>query len=51
MKQDGRDFDIIIASPALRAQETARLVAQEIGFSGEIITVHEIIERHAGECS
>ncbi len=51
MKQDGKDFDVIIVSPAVRAKETAEIVAKEIGFSGEIITVHEIIERHAGECS
>jgi len=51
MKKEGRNFDIIIASPALRTQETARIVAEELGYTGEIIVVPELIERNAGECS
>lgn len=51
MKQEGREFDIIIASPLERAQQTAQIVAEELGFTGEIITVSEIVERDAGELS
>lgn len=39
MKQEGREFDIIIASPTERTQETARIVAEELGYAGEIVTI------------
>lgn len=51
MKQEGKGFDIILVSPANRTQETAQIVAQELGYTGDIITVPELIERDAGECS
>jgi hypothetical protein len=51
MKKEGREFDIIIASPLDRAQQTAKIVADEIGFTGEIITVDGIVERYAGDLS
>ena len=42
-RNTGRDLknaqiDVIISSPFLRAQKTAQLIAEEIGFTGEIVT-------------
>ena len=51
MKKEGRNFDVIISSPALRTQETARIVAEELGYTKEIIILSDFIERNAGECS
>ncbi len=51
MKQEGKEFDIILVSPTNRTQETAQIIAQELGYTGDIITVPELIERDAGECS
>ena len=41
-------FDYIFVSPLVRAQQTAEIVADTIGFTGPIITVPELIERKSG---
>ena len=43
-------FDVIISSPLIRAYETAKLVAREVGYDIEDIELMpEIQERHFGE--
>ena len=42
-------IDIVITSPLTRTQETAEILKQEIGFSGEIITDERIREIGSGE--
>jgi isoleucyl-tRNA synthetase/GNAT superfamily N-acetyltransferase len=42
------DFDVLIASPLVRAQETATLLAQDTKFSGEILTDQQIREIDLG---
>ncbi len=50
LAQEGIVFDRIIASPLQRAQNTAYLIAQEIGFDGDAIETDErIIEFDFGE--
>lgn len=51
MKTEGREFDIIIASPAERTKQTAQIIAEELGFTGEILIMPEFIERSAGTYS
>ncbi len=41
-------IDVIITSPFARAQETAKIIAQEIGFSGDIISDDRIGELQVG---
>lgn len=43
-------FDLIAASPLLRAMETAEIVAATLGI-GPIIAVPDLVERNAGEWS
>src|ERR671916_1466879 len=38
----------IYASPLARAFETAEIVAREAGFSGEVVPVPGLMERHGG---
>jgi valyl-tRNA synthetase len=45
----GRKIGAIIASPLKRTQQTASIVAEECGFTGEIITLPELIELGVGE--
>jgi len=45
-----RTFDLIIASPLKRSKETADIIANELGIS-EIVTMEELMERHAGAWS
>jgi uncharacterized phosphatase len=48
--EQGLRFDAIIASPQLRAVETAHLVATELGFAkAQIETLDLLVERHMGE--
>lgn len=39
----------VVSSPFRRAQRTARLIADEIGFAGPIQTEHDLRERDIGE--
>ena len=45
------DFSVdrIVTSPLKRARETARIIAEQIGFAGEIRVEPELIERCFGE--
>ncbi|HSX16840.1 MAG TPA: histidine phosphatase family protein [Patescibacteria group bacterium] len=48
-KKDGLHFDVIIASPQPRAQETARIIAQEMGYPQDRIeTWPLLVERDMG---
>src|SRR5919206_3408383 len=38
----------VFASPLSRAFETAEIVAREAGFSGEIVPMPDLMERHGG---
>src|SRR4028118_997184 len=42
------DYDAIYSSPLARAHETAEIVARESGFSGEVVPMRGLIERHGG---
>lgn len=44
-------FDVIIASPLVRAHETAEIIAKTIGHKGEIIFDESFIERLGGKFS
>jgi broad specificity phosphatase PhoE len=49
LKRDNIDIDIILSSPLSRTLDTARHIAQEIGYELEHILVHSsLIERHFG---
>jgi probable phosphoglycerate mutase len=43
-------FDIVAASPLLRAMETAEIVADSLGI-GPIMAISDLVERNAGEWS
>lgn len=49
MKARGMKFDIIFVSPLARAQETAKIVADTTGFTGEMITVPDLMERRSAK--
>lgn len=43
-------IDLIVASPLGRAQQTAKIIAEEIGYpSGDILTIPELAERDLGK--
>ena len=44
----GIEFDAIITSPLDRAKDTAKIIADKTGFSGEIIIDEDFIERDGG---
>lgn len=47
--EQGLHFDLIIASPFKRAQDTARFVAEAVGYPAEQIETHELLlERDFG---
>lgn len=48
---EGKPFDIIVSSPLLRAQATARRIAKQLGYNGEILTEALLAERDFGEAS
>ncbi|ERJ12827.1 histidine phosphatase family protein [Haloplasma contractile] len=41
-------FDLIVASPLVRAVETAEIIAEHINYDGDIITNKKLIERDFG---
>jgi uncharacterized phosphatase len=46
----GLSLDLIVASPLGRAQETAKIIADEIGYPhGDILTLSELSERDLGK--
>lgn len=44
----GEEISGIYSSPLLRALETARLIARETGFDGEVVSVPGLVERRGG---
>src|ERR687883_411745 len=44
----GTSISGVYASPLSRAFETAEIVAREAGFSGEIVPMPDLMERHGG---
>jgi broad specificity phosphatase PhoE len=42
-------YDIIITTGMKRTNETARIIAEEIGFTGETITISDLRERIVSE--
>jgi len=42
------DYEAIYSSPLARAYETAEIIARESGFSGEVVPMRGLIERHGG---
>lgn len=46
----GLGIDLIVASPLGRAQQTAKIIAQEIGYPPEaIVTINDLAERNLGD--
>jgi broad specificity phosphatase PhoE len=43
-----KKLDAIYSSPLSRAFETAKIIAREVGFRGEVIPVTELMERRGG---
>lgn len=46
---EGVSFDLIVCSPVLRTQETAKIAAEALGFTGEIITDDRLREINPGD--
>ena len=44
----GQPLDAIYSSPLGRAFETAEIIAREAGFTGEIVPIMGLMERHGG---
>jgi broad specificity phosphatase PhoE len=44
----GKTFEAIYSSPLGRARETAGIIAGESGFTGEVVVVEGLTERHGG---
>lgn len=49
LKEQGKNFDIIIHTSVIRATDTAHIIGNEIGFSGEYIVDDRFAEQYAGE--
>ena len=49
LKSQGKNFDVIIHTDRIRTYDTARIIAEEIGFQGEYIIDDGFAEQTAGE--
>lgn len=49
LREQGKNFDIIILTDRIRTRETARLITEELDFSGEIIIDDRFREQDGGE--
>ena len=49
LRDQGKNFDIIIHTDRIRTYDTARIIGEEIGFSGEYIIDDGFAEQTAGE--
>ncbi len=49
LKSQGKNFDVIIHTDRIRTYDTARIIAEEIGFTGEYIIDDGFAEQTAGE--
>ena len=49
LKSQGKNFDVIIHTDRIRTYDTARIIAEEIGFTGEYIIDDGLSEQTAGE--
>jgi broad specificity phosphatase PhoE len=49
LKDEGKNFDIIIHTSKVRAHDTAHIVGDSLGFTGEYIVDDSFIEQAAGE--
>lgn len=51
LKEQGKNFDVIIHTSRKRAIATAEIIAREIGFDGEFVLDERFAEQDAGEFS
>ncbi len=49
LRKKHETFDVVIASPLLRTQATAKIVAEHLGYKGEILSDDRIIEEQFGD--
>ncbi|MBE6131706.1 MAG: histidine phosphatase family protein [Erysipelotrichaceae bacterium] len=49
LKEKDPNWDVIIASPLNRAIHSARIIANELNYTGEIIINNDVIERDFGK--
>ena len=49
LRDQGKNFDVIIHTDRIRTYDTARIIGEEIGFSGEYIIEDGFAEQTAGE--
>lgn len=49
MREQGKHFDVIIHTSKMRATDTAKYIAEELGFTGEFIIDDRFVEQDAGE--
>ena len=47
--KNNEHFDIICSSPLKRANETANIIKEELGYQEEVIIIPEVIEREFGQ--
>ena len=49
LREQGKNFDIIVHTDRIRAIHTAEIIAEEIGFTGEYVLSEGFAEQTAGE--
>jgi uncharacterized phosphatase len=49
LKDEGKSFDVIIHTSKIRTHDTARIIGESLGFTGEYIVDDSFIEQAAGE--
>ncbi|NLD27073.1 MAG: histidine phosphatase family protein [Acholeplasmataceae bacterium] len=49
LKANDSHWDLILSSPLIRAQETAKILARNLDYQKEIILVPDLVERSFGE--